>query len=64
VLATKVNGLSASVTVNLPESVRVESVSVRLDVAVLMTAASFVPRISMAMVLVVPSLAMTVKVSA
>ncbi|UUZ49641.1 hypothetical protein LP420_05200 [Massilia sp. B-10] len=47
----------------MPEVLRGALVSVRLAVAVLMTAASLVPRMLIVMVLVVPSALVTVKTS-
>ncbi|UUZ49637.1 hypothetical protein LP420_05180 [Massilia sp. B-10] len=49
--------------VSVPDAVRTASVSVRLVVAVLMTAASFVPRMLTVIVLLVPSALVTVKTS-
>ncbi|UUZ49634.1 hypothetical protein LP420_05145 [Massilia sp. B-10] len=61
--AAKVAALSASVIVRLPDAVSTASVSVRLTVAVLMTAASLVPRMLTVIVLVVPSALVTVNTS-
>ncbi|UUZ55177.1 hypothetical protein LP419_04885 [Massilia sp. H-1] len=47
----------------MPDAASTEFVSVRLAVAVLMTAASLVPRMLTVMVLVVPSALVTVKTS-
>ncbi|UUZ49625.1 hypothetical protein LP420_05040 [Massilia sp. B-10] len=55
--------LSASVMARLPDAVSTASVSARLAVPVLMTAASFVPRILIVIVLAVPSALVTVKTS-
>ncbi|UUZ49640.1 hypothetical protein LP420_05195 [Massilia sp. B-10] len=55
--------LSTSEMVSVPEVLKGALVSVRLAVAVLMTAASFVPRMLTVMVLLVPSALVTVKTS-